>query len=127
MQPAWGGKMKLEALALIAGLTFFSTATWAADCYVAPYTFAHAAVLFDASTTMTVKSGKTCGSTMHTSFGHLGIRITTLAKNGTALTRGSDRWEYTSRKGFTGSDSFVVSLTLENAISNINVTVNVFQ
>ena len=105
--------------------------SYAADCQVAPYNFHFGT---DSSTTMTVKSGKTCGSNVRVRAGGLSsLQIGQAAQNGTASTIGTSRWEYRSRPGFNGKDAFVVQMSGEsmgtrrvsNGTTNISVDVDV--
>jgi hypothetical protein len=76
--------------------------------------------------TMTVKSGVSCTHQVHTAnvaVKYLSIQIP--PKNGTATTLGTDKWSYQSNPGFTGADSFEVSITTRTKPALIDVDVTV--
>ena len=111
-----------------------STGVFAADCNIDHYNFVFGQ---DTSTHMTVKSGKMCGSTIKMGSGG-GLKTLAIAQppqSGNAMTPTGVRWEYRSKPGFSGKDSFVVQGsgesmsnkrgTVHSGNTNINVDVDV--
>lgn len=120
---------KTSAIFITGLLTVCATECLAADCNIDHYNFIFGQ---DTSTHMTVKSGKTCGSNIRTGGG--GLRSLTIAQppqSGSAMTPTNVRWEYRSKPGYAGKDSFVVQGAGESmsnkrgAVHSGNVNINV--
>lgn len=104
----------------------------AADCHVDHYD-----IIFgtDTSTHMTVRSGKSCGSTIVMRRGSLqSLAVAQSPQSGIAAASGF-RWEYKSKPGFSGKDAFIVQGSGEQmgnrgvhrGAVNISVDVDVVQ
>jgi hypothetical protein len=115
--------MKLAILGSAFFAAIFVTTPAFAECYVDRYHFNYGS---DTSTIMTVSPATVCGTQQY----HRGTIVNDLhiqlpAHHGTAWVEGLNWWGYKSKPGFTGQDSFVVSVNSDKGTSLINVTVNV--
>ena len=122
---------KLAVVATLVLSVTSATKSFAADCNIDHYNFVFGQ---DTSTHMTVKSGKTCGSTIRTNGGGLrSLAIAQSPQSGNAMTPTSVRWEYRSKPGYSGKDSFVVQGSGESMSNkrgathsgNVNINVDV--
>ena len=100
---------------------------YAKDCNIEHYNFVFGQ---DTSTHMTVKSGKSCGSTITTRGGGMqSLAISQPPQSGSAMTPTLVRWEYRSKPGYSGKDAFVVQGSGESmgqrGVHRGNVNINV--
>ena len=80
----------------------------AKDCSVQHYRFVFGS---DTDTTMTVKAGTVCTSTITAGTSISSATIAQAASNGTASILDSHRWSYRPRPGFKGQDTFVLAFS----------------
>ena len=107
--------------------TIITSVSYAKDCDIEHYSFVFGQ---DTSTHMTVKSGKSCGSTITTRGGGMqSLAVSQPPQSGSAVTPTLVRWEYRSKPGYSGKDAFVVQGSGESmgqrGVHRGNVNINV--
>jgi hypothetical protein len=104
----------LSAVACLSSIVVNSA--YSADCTVDRYSFVYGS---DSPAHMTTKSGKLCwGKIVTRSGGVSSVQIGQQPADGVASAVGVSRWQYQSRSGYVGKDSFTVQISGESMKKN---------